>query len=198
MDLQKRLISKQWQDRIKAYEDLGDLLVRDVGGDAVARYAPFLKRMVADTANPRAQEAALSTLVSFLQHLATLRDPSRYVLLERLYLFFFNFFHHSGTTRPQSVSCRAEEPGGRDLARAGGQMPRRAIDDQGEGHPSAPPLHTDRSCRARPGVLPHSTSSPGRVCGIHSPKQCGIMHRTNCSRAAKTRWPRWQPAAFSA
>lgn len=81
MDLQKRLISKQWQDRIKAYEDLGDLLVRDVGGDAVARYAPFLKRMVADTANPRAQEAALSTLVSFLQHLATLRDPSRYVLL---------------------------------------------------------------------------------------------------------------------
>ncbi len=91
MDLQKRLISKQWQDRIKAYEDLGDLLVRDVGGDAVARYAPFLKRMVADTANPRAQEAALSTLVSFLQHLATLRDPSRYVQLEPL-LFFSIFF----------------------------------------------------------------------------------------------------------
>jgi hypothetical protein len=79
MDLQKRLLSKQWQDRIKAYEDLGDLLVRDApGGDAVARYAPYLKRIVADNANPRAQEAALSTLVSFLQHLSSQREPARY------------------------------------------------------------------------------------------------------------------------
>lgn len=84
MDLQKRLISKQWKDRIMAYEELEDLLVREASSTSSAelgRYAPFLKRMVADTANPRAQESALSALVSFLAALSALRDPARYLLI---------------------------------------------------------------------------------------------------------------------
>jgi hypothetical protein len=76
-DLPKRLISKLWQDRIRAYEELGELLVRET--DSVARYAPYFKRIVADTANPRAQEAALATLVSVLTHLSSLREPARWI-----------------------------------------------------------------------------------------------------------------------
>jgi len=76
MDLQKRLLSKQWKDRIAAYEELGELPLKD--DTVVARYAPYLKRIVADTANPRSQEAALSALVSFLSQLSQ-KEPARLV-----------------------------------------------------------------------------------------------------------------------
>ncbi|KAL6067577.1 hypothetical protein QOT17_008734 [Balamuthia mandrillaris] len=63
--LTQRLVSRQWKDRVNAYDELTQIFSQGRKADA-AKYGPYLKKMVADS-YPRAQEAALATVTAFAQ-----------------------------------------------------------------------------------------------------------------------------------